>query len=257
MAKPLCVTGVTVERARRVVLEDVEFQTDAGSVLAILGPNGAGKTTLLEALAGFLPFRGEVLLDGQSIRDLPRMERARRLAYVPQISKLSAPMRVRDVVMQGRFAHHDTLRGPSQTDREAVQIAMNTADVARLADRPFTQISYGERRRVLLARALAVGARVILLDEPSASLDIGQAMNLFATLRKLAEAGHSIVAVLHQLDEALHYADRALLLANGRCIANGPVSEVVAREPVRHVYGVELVPAGGVGYRSLANAARP
>jgi iron complex transport system ATP-binding protein len=233
----------------------VSFTAEFASVLAVLGPNGAGKSTLLDAIAGFHPHDGQILVDGAPLKSLDRRERARQLAYVPQVSRLDSPMLVSDVVGQGRFAHRGTLRGQDATDEEAIQRAMESTDTQRFADRAFTALSYGERRRVLLARALATGARVILLDEPSSSLDIAQMLGLFALLRRLADSGHCIVVVLHVLDEALRCADRALLLAEGRCVAVGPVREVVAQEPVARVFGVEIVPEGGMGYRLAARTA--
>ncbi|HEX4457993.1 MAG TPA: ABC transporter ATP-binding protein, partial [Polyangia bacterium] len=124
-------------------------------------------------------------------------------------------------------------------------------DTTRFAERPFTNMSGGERRRVLIARALATGARVLLLDEPSASLDIAQSLALAALLHRLAASGHCILVVLHQLDEARRCADRALLLDAGRTIAYGPTAEVIAQGPVRSVYDVDLIPQGGLGYRRV------
>ncbi len=249
MSEALSVRHVTVERGETVVLDDLSFAAEYGSILAILGPNGAGKTTLLDTIAGFHAFTGELDLDGAPLRTLDRRARAKKLAYVPQASRLDSAMRVADVVAQGRFAHRDSLIGLRAADRAAIADALDATDTARLADRAFTRLSLGERRRVLIARALATGARVLLLDEPSASLDIGQALSLFALLRELAAAGRAILAVMHDLAEAHRCADRALLLDEGRLAAHGPTSEVVAIDPVRRVYAVELIPQGGLGYR--------
>jgi iron complex transport system ATP-binding protein len=126
---------------------------------------------------------------------------------------------------------------------------MRLVDVVTLADRPFSRLSYGERRRVLLARALATEAPLVLLDEPTAALDVGHALALFKVLTALARAGRGVVVVLHQLHEALAFADRALLLAGGRAVVAGATREVITAEHVRAVYGVELVEGGAVGYR--------
>ena len=249
MAEALGIRHVTVKRGRRVVLDDVSAGIDAGAILAVIGPNGAGKTTLLDAIAGFHAFAGEITLHGQSLATLSRRERARQLAYVPQASQLDVAMRVRDVVAQGRFAHRDSLTGERADDRRAVDDALAATDATRFAERAFTALSMGERRRVLVARALATGARTILLDEPSASLDIGQSLALFALLRRLADDGYTLVVVLHQLDEVVRCADRALLLDGGRTIASGATADVITLDPVRRVYDVDLVPNGGLGYK--------
>jgi iron complex transport system ATP-binding protein len=256
MDEALRLFDVTATRGRRKVLQSISLSARYGKVLAILGPNGAGKSTLLDAIAGLGPFTGEIMLEGRSLGALDRLERARRLAHVPQSSKLEAPMPVRDVVALGRFAHRDRLGRLGPSDRDAIDRALVVTDTARLADRPFTTLSFGERRRVLVARALATSARVLLLDEPTAALDIGQVLSLFELFRDLAKSGHLIVVVLHVLDEALRCADEAALLADGRLAAFGAAKEVVTREPVSRVYDVELVPEGGLGYRRTATGRR-
>ncbi len=243
---------VTVRIGGRAIVQRVTFRVTAGEIAAVLGPNGAGKTTLLRAIVGLVPGDGGMRACGIGLGGLGLAERARLIAYVPQGGLLDAPLPVRDVVEQGRYPH--TLgRALSRADRVAVNRAMEIADVAVFADRPYTELSFGQRRRVLLARALATGAPVILLDEPSASLDIAHALGLFRVLRDLADDGRCVVAVLHQLDEALRFTDRALLLADGVPAAAGPTRDVIALDPVRRVYGVDLIPAGGLGYRLTAS----
>jgi iron complex transport system ATP-binding protein len=250
MAEPLLdVRAVSVARERRVVLDDVSVSAEAGSVLAVIGPNGAGKSTLLKVLAGLLPHTGQVRFDGRDAATLDRRARARQVAYVPQHSALEAALPVREVVAQGRFAHRGLLATPGHADDEAIARALQLVDAGRLADRPFNRLSYGERRLVLLARALATGARLLLLDEPTAALDVRHALDLLAVLRRLAADGACVVVVLHQLQEAASHCDRALLLAEGRVVAQGSIAEVIAAEPVRQVYGVELIPAAHFGYR--------
>jgi iron complex transport system ATP-binding protein len=243
----LTVEGLSVRLGHRDVVSKVSFTARASTITVLLGPNGAGKSTILKAAAGILPYGGAIRLDGKDAAALERRARARAVAYVPQASALEAPVPVRDVVAQGRFAHGDTgwltfLSRPSAAETAIVTSAMERTDVTALADRPFSQLSQGERRRVLVARALASGAPVLLLDEPTAALDVGHALALLEVLREAARAGTAVVIVLHQLQEAAAVADHAVLLADGRISSMGPVSEVVAPEPVRRVYGVELVP---------------
>jgi iron complex transport system ATP-binding protein len=213
-----------------------------------VGPNGAGKSTLLKVLAGLLPYRGQVRLSGADALTLDRRERARKVAYVPQHSALEAALPVRAVVAQGRFSHGD-LWGRSGADEVEIDRALALTGATHLGDRTFHKLSYGERRLVLLARALATGAKLLLLDEPTAALDVRHALDLLSVLRRLAGDGACVVVVLHQLQEAVSHCDRALLLAEGRAVAEGPVAEVIAAGPVRQVYGVDLVPAAHFGYR--------
>ena len=242
-------TGVRVERGGRVILDDVAFRAEEGSIAAILGPNGAGKSTLLKTLAGILEHEGRVELDGRPLADWTSRERARRIAYVPQRSELTAALHVETVVSQGRYAHTGGLGQPGAADRRAIAAAMARTDVLGLAGRLFDQLSIGERRRVLLARALATEARAILLDEPTEALDVRHALELHALLRELADDGYCVVAVLHGLDAARRRTDRATLLSEGKVVADGASPEVVTYEHVRAVYGVELVEGGSLGFR--------
>jgi iron complex transport system ATP-binding protein len=227
----------------RSIVRAVSFAADRGTVTAVLGPNGAGKTTLLKALVGLLPYSGQILVDG---RDLAagsrrqRRQRARLVAYVPQRSALDAPLRVETVVGHGRYAHTSAavLQGE---DLRAVRAAMAATDIADLAGRSYLELSGGEQRRVLIARALATGARILLLDEPTESLDVGHALALFGLLRDLATSGVCVIAVLHDLNDALAFTDRALLLDHGAVAAAGPTADILTDEPIRRVYGVEPV----------------
>jgi iron complex transport system ATP-binding protein len=245
---PLLVEGLTVrwQRGQAPVLQDLSFTAPAGSITVLLGPNGAGKSTALKAVLGLLPLAdGTVRLAGRDGQTLTSRERARLCAYVPQHSALEAPLPVREVVAQGRYAHaRGPFSPPGPAELAQVESAMARTDTLALAGRPFTGLSYGERRRVLLARALASGAAVLLLDEPTAALDVGHALALLEVLRDVARAGTAVVVVLHQLQEAAALADHAVLLAGGRCVRRGPAAEVIAAQPVREVYGVEMVPAG-------------
>jgi iron complex transport system ATP-binding protein len=242
-------TNLTVRRGGKVLLDRVSFAVRGGVILGVLGPNGAGKSTLLKATAGLLPWTGSLQIGGQDGRAMRRRDRARLVSYVPQHSALEAALAVRDVVAQGRFAHGGALGPPRAADTQAVARALEATDTVRLAGRPFSSLSYGERRLVLLARALATGAPVLLLDEPTAALDVRHALELLAVLRRRAADGAAVVVVLHGLAEAASVCDEALLLDQGRSVAAGPVTTVIAAAPVRQVYGVELLPGAHFGYR--------
>ncbi|MEN0067803.1 MAG: ABC transporter ATP-binding protein [Myxococcota bacterium] len=245
---------VSVELGGREVVREVAFSAAHGEVTALLGPNGAGKTTCLKAALGLVAVRGEVTLDGENVLAISDRERAQRVAYVPQRSRLTAALPVRRVIGQGRFAHRGALAGPTAADRRAIDEAMATTRIEALAERRFTELSGGEQQRVLLARALATGARTILLDEPTSSLDVGHSLTMLGTLRHLAQQGCCVVTVLHDLNEARTWADTAVLLDRGAVVASGPVDRIIAPRPIRHVYEVEIIEGGAMGFSSVGPA---
>lgn len=249
MADALLVDALSVKLGSRAVLQDIALEAPFGEITAVLGPNGAGKSTLLRAISGLVPHSGRVSLSGVVLSSLEPHERAKLLSFVPQSTLLSAAMPVRDVVMQGRYAHRTGRARHQAEDDEAVALAMEETDVAQFSERAFTQLSFGEQRRVLLARALATGARTILLDEPTAALDIAHSLSLYALLQALAAQGRCIVVVLHNLDDVRHYTNRAVLLKQGRVTASGRSKDVLDARRVRDVYGVDLIEAGGLGFR--------
>lgn len=233
----LAVTRLSVMRGARRVLRDIEFSARPGEVVAILGPNGAGKSTLLEAILGLLPSSGDVRTDGVDLLQLSAVERARRIAYVPQRSDLRAGLSVREVVALGRFAHG---QGNTREDALAIEAALDSVDLRPFASRPYPALSVGEQQRVWIARALCTQAPVLLLDEPTAALDIRQSLATFATLRRLAHDGRALVVVLHSIEYARRFADRALVLDEGRVCGFGPAKDVLHAALVREVYGVTM-----------------
>lgn len=233
------------------VVRGVSLTAPRGAVTALIGPNGAGKTTLLRALVGLIPCTGAALLDGDDLGALAAPERARRVGYVPQRTRLVARMNVRGVVDLGRFAHRGAWRSGGAADRDAVDRAMEQTGVSALAERPFVELSGGEQQRVLLARALATGASALLLDEPTASLDVRHALDLHALLRRLADDGAVVVVVMHDLGEVREHADHVVLLDRGTVSAAGPAAEVVSADPVADVYRVRLLDGARPGYGRL------
>ncbi|WP_394827763.1 ABC transporter ATP-binding protein [Pendulispora albinea] len=256
-APALEVSGLRVARGGRTVVEDVGFVARKGSILGVLGPNGAGKSSLVKAIASILPYEGGISVDGLPVRALERADRARRIAYVPQQTELRSPLTVESVVAQGRYAHHVGRIRPPDSDRAVLARAMELAEADNLAGRVFTALSQGERQRVLLARALATEARVLLLDEPTAALDVGHALRLYRLLRDLAREGYCILAVLHPLEEALDWTDDAILLERGRLVLSGTTRDVFREGSLEHVYGVRLVPEGALGFRLADSGSIP
>ena len=249
MAEVLRVHGLSVSLGKRRVLHDVSVEAPFGEVSAIIGPNGAGKSTLLRAVSGLIAHAGRVDLGHTALAEMDVAERAKLLSFVPQSSQLSAAMAVREVVLQGRYVHRRAFRRARPEDAQAVDEAMRETDVARFSERAFTELSFGEQRRVLIARALATGARTIMLDEPTAALDIEHALRLYRLLRQLAAQGRCIVVVLHDLDHVRSYADRAVLLKEGRVVAAGASRAVLSPAQVRAVYRVDLIEGAGLGFR--------
>jgi len=241
--------GLSVRRGAREVLCDFELRAPAGSVIGLAGPNGAGKSSALKALAGLWPSRGTILVQGRALGELSLRERARTLAYVPQQSLLQRGLRVREIVRQGRYAHDPIWPSLRERAAPAVDQALERTDLASFAQRRWNELSGGEQRRVLLARALASEAPIVLLDEPTASLDLAHALHFLGLLRELAGAGRCILVVLHDLEQVRRCADHCVLLDQGRIAASGPTAEVIRAEPIRRVYGVELIERAALGFR--------
>lgn len=231
--------GLSVDLGRRRVVEGVDAAMAAGEIVGIIGPNGAGKSTLVRAMLGLVEAAGgSVRIDGIDVARLGPGELARRLAYLPQGQTLHWPLAVERLVALGRLPHLAPLSRPSRADRDAVTEAMARADVAHLADRVVTELSGGERARVLLARALAVGAAGLVVDEPLAALDPGHQIDVMDLLRREARSGALVVAVLHDLTMAARYCDRLLLMDGGRLVAEGAPAQVLTAERLREVYGI-------------------
>jgi iron complex transport system ATP-binding protein len=225
----------------RAALRGVDLDVGEGEAVVLIGPNGSGKTTLLRCIAGTLPARGEVRLWGRPVRDFGRREIAQRLAVVPQSLELPAGFRVAEVVALGRAPHARRAWGSSAEDRAAVERALLDADAADLADRPVEELSGGERQRVLVALALAQEPELLLLDEPTAHLDVAHGAGLLRTLTRLQELrGVTVVVVLHDLGLAAAWATRVVLLDEGRIRADGVPERALEPRLVRDAYGTAV-----------------
>jgi iron complex transport system ATP-binding protein len=229
--------GLTIGYRDHVVGRDLDVALRAGEVLALLGPNGGGKTTLLKTLLGLLPpLAGEVRIEGHTLSALPVRERARKLAYVPQNHAGAFAFTVSEIVMMGRTAHRGLFAAPGHSDQAVVRGAIDRMGIGALGERPYTMISGGERQLALIARALAQEPRAIVLDEPTASLDFGNQGKIMREIRALAGAGLAVLFTTHDPNQAYRYADRALLLRDGRCFADGAVADVLTRDSLQALY---------------------
>jgi iron complex transport system ATP-binding protein len=232
----------------RTVGSGIDFALAAGEVLCLLGPNGGGKTTLIRTLLGLLePHSGSVLLGNESLQTMSRAAIARAVGYVPQAHAGAFAYSVRDMVLMGRTSHMGLFSAPTARDRDAARRAIDTLGIGALSERAFTEISGGERQLALVARALAQEPRVLVMDEPTSSLDFGNQVRVLGHIRRLAAQGISVLMSSHQPDHALHCADRALLLGEGNALALGPSREVISAETLKRLYGVDVRIVGASG----------
>lgn len=234
----IAIEGLAVALGRRPVLHGMDAVLSPGALIGVIGPNGAGKSTLVRALLGLVPAMGRVRVDGVDVTRIPRADLAKRIAYLPQGQTLHWPLTVERLVALGRLPHLAPFSRIGDADRAAIDRAIHHADVDHLRDRVATELSGGERARVLLARALAVEASALVTDEPLAALDPGHQLEVMALLRAQAASGALVVAVLHDLTMAARHCDRLLLLHEGRLVADGPPDEVLTAARLADVYGI-------------------
>ena len=232
------VVGLSARYGRTPVLDAVRLTVEPGGWLAIIGPNGSGKSTLLRSILGFHRHEGLVRIDGRLTEGMPRRERARWLAYAPQTPVLPEGITTRDYVGLGRTPHRPLLAAPRGVDRRIVDDVMARLGLELLAERQLATLSGGEQQRAVLARALAQQPRVLLLDEPTAALDLGhaqQVLDLVDGLRR--QDGLTVLSTLHDLTLAGQYADRLALLSAGRVVAEGGPADVLTAAALQTHYG--------------------
>jgi len=231
MSTSLSARTVRVVRNGAVLLDDVNLEVRAGELVAVLGPNGAGKSTLLGAVAGdFALSAGSVEINGRSLADYAPRDLARVRAVLPQQITISFPFTVREIVAMGRGPWLD------DNDDACITAAMQRMDVVSLANRTYQTLSVGEQARVSMARVLAQDTPLLLLDEPTAVLDIGQQERFLAIARSLVDEGRAVVAVLHDLNVAMRYATSVVVLHEGRCVASGTPQTVLTPALLSNVY---------------------
>ncbi|RVT43693.1 ABC transporter ATP-binding protein [Sphingobium algorifonticola] len=237
----LSIESLDVALGRRAVLHGISATLAPGSLVGVIGPNGAGKSTLVRAMRGLVPAAaGRILIDGQPITTIPDAAIARRVAYLPQGQVLHWPLSVERLVALGRLPHLAPFSAIGPQDQAAIDRALRRTDIAHLRARDATQLSGGERARALLARALAVEAPALIVDEPLGSLDPGHQMEVMELLRAQATAGTLVVAVLHDLSMAARFCDRVLLLDEGRLVADGAPEQVLTAQRIAAVYRMRV-----------------
>ena len=229
--------AVSVTLGGRPVVDGVSADL-SGGVIGLIGPNGAGKSTLVRAIAGLIPAEGAILIDGAPVATITLRDRARRIAYLPQGQAVHWPLTVERLVALGRLPHLAPFARPGETDAQAIEHALERTGLQPLRDRPVAELSGGERARVLLARALAVEAPLLLADEPLAALDPAHQIEVMALLRAEAARGATVIAVLHDLTLAARWCDRLLLIDRGGLVADGKPADVLTAERIAAVYGV-------------------
>jgi len=229
----------------RPVVSDISLEFKGGQFVALAGPNGSGKSTLLKSLAGLLtPLSGQVSLDARAMEDIPSRERAKHLAYMPPDGGSVWPLVARRAVALGRAPHLKPLRDLSPEDEAAIDAALGRAGVSHLAGRSIDTLSSGERARVMLARVLATGADILLLDEPTAALDPRHQLAVMDVLQAEAKRGALVVIAAHTLDLVARYCDEVMLLKDGQVFAKGAPNETLTETNMAELFGA--APPGGV-----------
>lgn len=242
--------GLSCGYRDHLVLSKIDLTCTSGEVIALLGPNGCGKTTLLKAISAMIPANsGEIIIKGESLSKMTEVRRAQLMAVVPQEESHHFAFNVREVVAMGRLARSDKFFDSAE-DLAAADEAMALAECLDLADRPVTELSGGERQRVLIARALAQNAEIMLLDEPTAHMDVGHQLSVAQLFSRLAQSGKSVIAAIHDLNLVTTIATRAVLLNKGTVVADLSAHEMIASPLLDEVYGVQFERFKGVDGRT-------
>jgi ABC-type cobalamin/Fe3+-siderophores transport systems, ATPase components len=237
------VRNISIRYGEREVLRDVSFALEEGKTIVVLGANGAGKTTLLRSLNGALPTAaGAVYLDGKNLREFSRREIARRISVVAQENETRFPVTVLEFVLAGRFAHGGVFGWETERDVQAALRALDECDLRNYETRLLNHLSGGERQRVVFARALATEAKILLLDEPTANLDLShQAMMFRLVSERCRNRGASAIVITHDLNLAAEFADEIILLAGGKVFAKGTPENVLTEENLKEIFGVRVL----------------
>ncbi len=226
----------------RLVLDNINLSFEPNTITSVLGPNGSGKTTMLKLILGLIkPADGEIFVFGTELKQIPLKERAKLLAYVPQKHNAVFDYKVIDVCAMGRAAYSGVFSSVSKKDLEIAMQSLEKMRISHLADKPYTQISGGEQQMVLIARALAQQAKILILDEPVTGLDYGNQIRLLKTLRDLSNEGITCIKTTHYPEHALWTSGHAVFMRKGKVLASGNTSEIVNSDNLRAIYDTEIV----------------
>ncbi|MCG8401182.1 MAG: ABC transporter ATP-binding protein [Firmicutes bacterium] len=227
---------------KRVVVQGVSLRVEPGEIIGILGPNGVGKTTLFKSILGHIALLGgQVLLYGKNIHKMTRPEVAQKIGYVPQAHTPPFSYTVRDVVLMGRTAHISLFSAPGAKDYAIAQESLEVVGVSHLADKIYTKISGGERQMVLIARALAQKAELLIMDEPTANLDFGNQFRALQQVQKLAESGLAVVMTTHFPDHVYMCADKVVVIKNCAEVLMGKVKDILTSDLLSELYGLPVI----------------
>lgn len=231
------VRDVEFSYGKQKVLKGISFCMEKGEFVCVLGANGCGKTTLLKSILAFLtPQHGQVLLYGKDIHQMDERERARKIAYIPQYHTPPFPFTVRDVVLMGRTPHLSRICRPTEKDCRIADESMERLGIARYANKSYTALSGGQRQMVVIARALAQQPDLLIMDEPTASLDFGNQYLVLAQVKKLAREGMGVLMVTHNPDHAFYCADRIIAMEDGKILSMGDAGKVINEAVMKAVY---------------------
>jgi len=224
---------------KRQILEDVSFSVGSNEFVVLIGPNGSGKTTLLQVLLGLRRVHGgDILISGLPLQSLTRKSIAQKLTFLPQDTAMEFAFSVREVVAMGRNPHLGRFQSETADDQLIIERALSATDTLHLASRPITALSGGERQRALLARSIAQQTPLLLLDEPTANLDMSHQIETLQLAKQLVGQGRSVIAAIHDLTLASRYADRAILISQGRIVSDGPPQQVITEDNLARYFHI-------------------
>lgn len=235
------VENLSFSYGSHAVLHEVSFQAEYGEFISVLGPNGVGKSTLFRCILGLLkPSSGQTMVDGTPIAELSAVQLAKKIAYIPQSHHPAFNYSVFDMVLMGSTAQLSGLSSPGQKQMEQAQAVLERLGIAHLKDRGYSNISGGERQLTLIARAMVQQAKILVMDEPSASLDFGNRIRVMQTVSQLTKEGYCVIQSTHDPDQAYRYSDKVLALHGGKVLAYGIPKEIINASLISTLYGVDV-----------------